>query len=63
VEAIDQAWRPTGILGAACVQEVECATRETCACGVKTEHAGRAWRAQESEGPILCAGQRTGQKG
>ena len=34
----------------ACVQKVECATRETCVCGVKTEHAERAWHAQESEG-------------
>ena len=53
VEAIDQAWRPTGIMGAACVQKVECATREACACGVETEHAERVWHAQESEGPIV----------
>jgi hypothetical protein len=54
-EAIDQAWRSTGIMGAACVQKVECATRETCAGGVETEQAERAWRAQESEGPIVPA--------
>lgn len=30
-EAIDHAWRSTGILGAACEQQVECATRKDCA--------------------------------
>ena len=52
-EAIDHARRSTGILGAACVHRVRCATWETCASGVTTEHAERAWRAQESEGPIV----------
>jgi hypothetical protein len=53
VAAIDQAWWPTGVMGAACVQKVECATREAWVCGVETEHAARAWHAQEAEGLVV----------